>query len=200
VAHYVEVCLARADALERLIADLFAFTRLEYLEQEPERVPLELGALLRGAADGVRPLARDRRIEIILDGAEEPYPLVGDQHLLGRTVENLLDNPLRHTPDGGSIRIQWGRHGQALSFSVEDTGPGIAEQDLPHLFTPLYRAETSRNRQTGGAGLGLTIARRILRSHGGDLTAANAAAGGARFTATLPTASHARPVPEVAAS
>jgi signal transduction histidine kinase len=200
VAHYVEVCLAKADALERLIADLFAFTRLEYLEQEPERMPLELGALLREAVAGAQPLARERGIEIVLDGPDEPCPLAGDRHLLGRAVENLLDNALRHTPAGGEIRLRWVRAGETLVFSVEDTGPGIAEQDLPHIFTPLYRAETSRNRQTGGAGLGLTIARRIVRSHGGDLTAANAPGGGAVFTATLVVEERARPTPEMAVS
>ena len=103
-----------------------------------------------------------------------------------RAVANLLDNALRHTPDGGRIRVRWGRTGANLVFAVEDTGPGIAPHDLPHLFTPLYRGETSRNRQTGGAGLGLAIARRILQAHGGDLTAANRSGGGAVFTGTLP--------------
>jgi signal transduction histidine kinase len=198
VAHYVHSSLARADALERLIADLFAFTRLEYLEQEPDRAPLELGALLRSSADGARSLAAEKQIEIVLDGPEEPCPMLGDKHLLSRAVENLLDNALRHTPEGGQIRLHWGKEGETLTFSVGDTGPGIAEQDLPHVFTPLYRAENSRNRQTGGAGLGLTIARRILRAHGGDLTASNTPEGGAIFTATLPVMAEPSPVREVA--
>ena len=108
--------------------------------------------------------------------------------MLTRVVENLLDNALRHTPVGGRIRVEWGREGATLHFTVADSGPGIAGHDLPHLFTPLYRGETSRNRQTGGAGLGLAIARRILRAHGGDLTVANGPVGGAVFTATLPLA------------
>jgi signal transduction histidine kinase len=105
---------------------------------------------------------------------------------LARAIDNLLDNAIRHTPAGGRIEIDCRRDGQRVLFTVTDTGPGIAQHDLPHLFTPLYRAETSRNRQTGGAGLGLTIARRILQAHGGDLTAANNAGTGAVFTAALP--------------
>jgi signal transduction histidine kinase len=200
IAHYVHSSLARADALERLIADLFAFTRLEYLEQEPERAPLELGALLRSTSDGARPLAADKQIEIVLDGPDEPCLLLGDEHLLGRAVANLLDNALRHTPERGQISIHWGRKGETLTFSVADTGPGIAEHDLPHLFTPLYRAESSRNRQTGGAGLGLTIARRILRAHGGDLTASNSPERGAIFTGTLPAQIESLPMDVVAMS
>jgi signal transduction histidine kinase len=77
---------------------------------------------------------------------------------------------------------------------------GAIAHDLPHLFTPLYRSEPSRNRQTGGAGLGLTIARRILRAHGGDLEAANGEAGGAIFTGTLPLAQHILPAPDPVAA
>jgi signal transduction histidine kinase len=194
VREYVDECVARADALERLVADLFAFTRLEYLEQEPEHAPLELGALLRQAVEGVRPLAEARGIALALDGPAEPCPLLGDGHLLVRVVENVLDNALRHTPEGGRIRVRWSRADATLVFAVEDSGPGIAAPDLPHLFTPLYRGEASRNRQTGGAGLGLAIARRILRAHGGDLTAANGPRGGAVFTGTLPGAVRPQPV------
>ena len=186
VREYVDECVGRADALERLVADLFAFTRLEYLEQEPERAPLELGALLRGSVEGMQPLAAARGITLALDVPTEPGALLGDSRLLARAVDNLLDNALHHTAEGGRIQVRYAREDDTLVFAVADTGPGIAAHDLPHLFTPLYRGEASRNRQTGGAGLGLAIARRILRAHGGDLTAANGATGGAVFTATLP--------------
>ena len=197
---YVEECVATADALERLVADLFAYTRLEYLEQEPARAPLELGALLRQAVEGAQPLASAKGIALALDGPAKPYAMRGDSHLLARMMENLLNNAVRHTPAGGQIWVRWGRVRGALHFAVEDTGPGIAAHDLPHLFTPLYRGETSRNRQTGGAGLGLTIARRILRAHGGDLIAANRTVGGAVFTGTLPAARLAPPVADLVAA
>ncbi|MGZ3674388.1 MAG: sensor histidine kinase [Ktedonobacterales bacterium] len=185
VAHYIAMCQAKADALERLIADLFAYTRLEYLEQTLERAPLELGELLSQAVEGARPLAVAKGITLTLNGPNEPCPLVGDGHLLTRAIENLLDNALRHTPKGGTIRARWSQARDAV-FTVEDTGLGIPAHEMPHLFTPLYRGESSRNRQTGGAGLGLAISRRILRAHGGDLTAANVPQRGAVFTGTLP--------------
>ena len=117
---------------------------------------------------------------------EDAPTIAGDAHLLERAVENLLDNALRHTPAGGAITVRLARGAGSGHFTVADTGPGIAARDLPHLFEPLYRGEASRNRETGGAGLGLTIARRILRAHGGDLAAANRPAGGAEFTGWLP--------------
>src|SRR5260221_14474536 len=166
IAHYVAVCQAKADALERLIADLFAYTRLEYLEQTPERAPLELGELLRQAIEEEQPLAAAKAITLTLDMPAGDSFLLGDGHLLARAVENLLDNALRHTPQGGQITVRLSRRNATLVFAVEDTGPGIAADDLPRLFTPLYRGEASRNRQTGGAGLGLAISRRILQAHG----------------------------------
>jgi signal transduction histidine kinase len=187
IAHYLGMCRTQADTLERLIGDLFAYTRLEYLDQEPERAPLELGALLREAVEDAQPLAAPKGITLVLEGTAEPCAVLGDRHLLVRAVENLLDNARRHTPAGGKITVRWHRVYRNAVFAVEDTGPGIAAQDLPHLFTPLYRGEDSRNRNTGGAGLGLAIARRILRAHGGDLRAANAPSGGAVFTGSLKT-------------
>jgi signal transduction histidine kinase len=188
IAHYVDMCRTQADALERLITDLFAYTRLEYLEQEPEREPLELGALLQQTIEVAGPRAAAKGIALILDAPGESCALIGDSHLLTRAVENLLDNALRHTPEGGQIRVRWHRQDAMLVFAVEDTGPGIGAQDLPHIFTPMYRGDASRSRETGGAGLGLAIAQRILRAHGGNLTAANRPEGGAKFTGTLPAA------------
>jgi len=196
-AHYIRACRAKADALERLISDLFAYTRLEFLEQEPERVQMELGALLEGAVEGVQPLAASKGISLAVDPPGEPCLVIGDAHMLARVVENLLDNALRHTPEGERIDVRWRRQGERFIVTVADSGPGIAAQDLPHLFTALYRGETSRNRRTGGAGLGLTIAQRIMQAHGGDLTAANNSNGGAMFTATLPAMHPTAPVQDL---
>jgi signal transduction histidine kinase len=184
-ARYVAVCQEKADELERLVEDLFTYTRMEYQERPPQREPLELGDVFRRAADGVRPRAEAKGIALLLDGPIAPVSLEGDELLLTRAVTNLLDNALRHTPSGGRIRVAWREDGERVVFTVADTGPGIDPRDLPHLFEPLYRGEASRSRKTGGSGLGLTIARRILRAHGGDLTAANRPDSGAELTGTL---------------
>jgi signal transduction histidine kinase len=186
-ARYVAVAEEKAAALERLVADLFDYTRLEYLEQAPRTQPLDLVALLRRAVEGMRPRAEARGLALRLCAAM-PCPIDADSHLLTRAIENLLDNAVRYTPSGGSVRVSCAEGAEGVAFSVADTGPGIPIADLPHLFTPLYRGESSRNRRTGGAGLGLTIARRIIRAHGGDLRACNGDEGGAIFTASLPAA------------
>ncbi|MGI8976404.1 MAG: sensor histidine kinase [Thermomicrobiales bacterium] len=183
---YIAVALDKSVALERLISDLFTFTRLEYLDQTPNRAPLDLATLLADQVNGLRPQAETKRVEVTLAGLPTPCLINGDGHLLTRAIDNLLDNALRHTPAGGTIRIEWKQSSAGAAFSVTDPGPGIANEDLPKLFLPLYRGETSRNRKTGGAGLGLTIARRILVAHGGELTASNGASGGAAFTGFIP--------------
>lgn len=198
--HYLEVARAKADALEHLITDLFDFTRLEYLDQTPATEPLDLRPLLRQIVDGRQPTADERGVALALDLPAHPLMVEADRHMLGRVVENVLDNALRYTPPGGQIRLSAASDDGHATFRIEDSGPGIPPADLPHIFAPLYRGESSRNRRTGGAGLGLTVARRILRAHGGDLTAANQPTGGAVFTATLPLQSPAgRPLTPVEA-
>ncbi len=197
-ARYLASAQDKAATLERLIADLFDYTRLEYLNQTPRRDPIALGALLRRLVEGAQPQAEAKGVTLTLAGPESggeraSDTVAGDAHQLTRAIENLLDNALRHTPAGGRIAVAWRLEPGHAVFTVRDTGDGIALQDLPHIFTPLYRGEDSRNRRTGGAGLGLTTARQILLAHGGDLAASNAVAGGALFTGSL-----ARTIPEPA--
>ena len=193
-ARYIALARQRADHLDRLVSELFTYTQVEYLEQTLHRAPLDLGPLLGRAVDSLMPRAVEKGVAIRSEEPDTPCEIAGDTHLLERAIENLLDNALRHTPAGGEITVRWQAEAGRAEFTVADTGAGIAPHDLPHLFEPLYRGEASRNRETGGAGLGLTIARRILRAHGGDLTAANRVGRGAAFTGWLPL-----PAPEKAA-
>ena len=186
VAHYIQVCREKADALERLISDLFAYSRVEYLEGTLQHAPLDLGALLRKVVDGRQREADAGDVILAADGPPQACMVEGDQQLLARAVENLLDNALRFTPAGGRIEVGWGADGDIAHFTVADSGPGVEPHDLPHLFEPMYRADPSRSRETGGTGLGLAIARRILRAHGGDLSVANRPTGGAVFSGTVP--------------
>jgi signal transduction histidine kinase len=138
--------------------------------------------------DGIQPEASAKGLTIALPPSPSTIPCVGDPRLLQRAITNLLENAVRYTPAGGEISVAWEAEGGQWRLTIADTGPGIAPEDLPHLFAPFYRGEASRNRATGGAGLGLAIAQRIIRAHGGALTAANGPQGGAVFTATAPAA------------
>ncbi|EFH83609.1 sensor histidine kinase [Ktedonobacter racemifer] len=187
VAQYLQICRGKAEDLEHLITDLFTYTRLEYLELLPQREEVDMGVLLQKTVEAMRPLAERAGIMVTItcEGSSPSSLLAVDRRLLVRAIENLLENAIRYTPQRGSIAINWLRKPERFEFTIADTGPGIAPQDLPHVFKPLHRGETSRNRQTGGTGLGLTIAQQIFQAHGGDLSAANRESGGAVFRGFL---------------
>ena len=193
-SQYIQACRTSASTLDRLITDLFSYARMEYLNQQPSRETVDLSALLRTTAEAHQPRADAKHITLTVTTPATPCILTADEHLLTRAISNLIDNALRHTPEYGHIDLSCASTSASTStgsetiLTVTDTGPGIAAEDLPHLFTPLYRGETSRNRATGGAGLGLAIAHRILLAHGGTLTARNTTPHGASFTARIPTA------------
>lgn len=189
MAKYVAVCKEKSAQLDRLVEDLFAFAKLEYSETETDDSRVDLRLVLRKAIEGLGPLAGEKRISVLSALAEEECAVRGDAHLLERAVGNLLDNAARHTPARGSIVVQCRKQGDRIHFAIRDTGPGFGPEELPRAFEPLYRGEESRNRSTGGAGLGLTISRRIVRRHGGELAAGNHPEGGALLSGWIPAAS-----------
>jgi signal transduction histidine kinase len=199
---YIQEAASSAAALDRLVTDLFTFATLDRLGDPPPRLAaLTPADLLAGTVEALRPLADDKQILLSLTG---PHPdgvtLHADRHLLSRALQNLLDNAIRHTPPGGHVHLNCHGTASQITITIEDSGPGIADDDLPHIFKPLYRAEPSRNRSTGGAGLGLAIAERIAVIHGGQLTASNKPGGtGARFLLTLPADGPACTLPSMAA-
>jgi len=179
------VCCEQAAVLDQRITALFDYARLEYLEQPLRHETVDWGDLIAQVIARIHPAAARKGVTVHSPSASPPCMLEGDPHLLMRMLENIFDNAVRHTPPGGRIDVQWRVEAGRLCFSVADSGTGIVPEDLPYLFAPMYRGDPSRNRATGGAGLGLAIAQRIAQAHGGDLSAANRAMGGAEFTGWL---------------
>lgn len=182
-SRYIEICSKKTEQIDRLVSDLFAYTKLESLEQAMRSEFVEFDVLLAEIIEDYRPMGKQKEIDIQFEAPEERCMLLGDAHLLRRALGNLIDNALRYTPQSGKISIRLHLEETRILFSIEDTGPGIPKQALSHIFDPFYRADDSRNPESGGTGLGLTIARRILRAHKGDLTAGNRSPwSGAIFT------------------
>ncbi|HLN62760.1 MAG TPA: HAMP domain-containing sensor histidine kinase, partial [Symbiobacteriaceae bacterium] len=184
MSRYVGVALDKTATLERLIEGFFAYSRVELLEQPPQREPVDLGALLAGAVAAAGPRAQGRSLSLSLDEGPEPCTVNADAAMLTRVVDNLLENAIRYTPEGGAITVGWRSGIDHARFWVQDTGPGIPPDDLGRVFQPLYRGDKARGSRTGGSGLGLAIARRLVEAHGGTISVEND--GGARFTVTLP--------------
>jgi len=113
-------------------------------------------------------------------------PVNIDSQRIAQVLHNLLDNALTHTDSGDSISISAMPKGNWVEVSVADTGEGIPEEDLPNIFERFSRVDKSRARATGGSGLGLTIARRLVEAHGGSIEVQSQLGKGTRFTFTLP--------------
>jgi signal transduction histidine kinase len=183
---YLDRAQAKAAHLDRMVSDLFTFSRLEYAREALGLEEVDLGALARRAVEDVEPLAAAHGCALETRGADGALPVRGDADALLRVLTNLLDNAIRH--GRGHVVVETSRVNGTVHVAVADDGPGFAADDLPHLFEPLFRSDRARAAATGGSGLGLAIARRLARAHGGDVQAANAPQGGARATLTLPSA------------
>ncbi len=186
VAKYVSVCKEKSAQLDRLVEDLFTFTRMEYLETALSGNTVDFTDIVQKSIDSLEPQAQQKIISIVAHYPPGGCVIRADSHLLERAMSNLLDNAVRYTPAHGRIVVQCRREGDRVAFTIRDSGPGFAPEELTRIFEPLYRGEQSRNRATGGAGLGLTISQRIFRQHGGELAAANHPDGGAILSGWLP--------------
>jgi signal transduction histidine kinase len=183
---YLDRAQDKAAHLDRLISDLFAFSRWEYAPDAIAFEDVDVGALARRAAETVEPVAAARGCALDVRGPEPGLIVRGDADALLRVLTNLLDNATRHA--SGRVVLGVHRENGTIRLEVADDGPGFAPDDLPHVFEPLFRSDRARATATGGTGLGLAIARRLARAHGGDVEAANDPAGGARTAVTLPPA------------
>ncbi len=185
-AKYLAVCKEKSAQLDRLVEDLFTFAKTEYPEMKLSETIIDLNLVLKNSIESLSPQAEQKDISIIADHLTNDCNIKGDSHLLERAMNNLIDNAVRHTPRHGEIIIECNRDETCVIFTIQDTGEGFSAEDLQKVFDPLYRGEASRNRSTGGAGLGLTISQRIIRQHGGELVVGNHSEGGALLRGWIP--------------
>jgi signal transduction histidine kinase len=182
--NYLDRAQDKAAHLDRLVSDLFTFSRLEYAGEAMADGEVDVADVVRRAAETVEPLAAARGCALQVDDPRAGLVVRGDAEALLRVVTNLLDNATRHGRT--QVTLAAGRQNGAVRVEVADDGPGFAAADLPRVFDPLFRSDRARGGATGGTGLGLAIARRLARAHGGDVEAANDPGGGARATLSLP--------------
>ena len=178
------MALDQSERLRRLVGDLFELAKLDAREQTPECEPVALAELVSDVAQKFR-LEAERRGSTIDVGAGEGLPMVeADIALVERVLENLIDNALSHSPDGGAIRIPIGRDGDGVRVTVSDSGPGIAPEHLPRVFDRFYQAGNA-HRGNAHAGLGLAIAKRIVELHGARLEVESTPGHGTAFSFRL---------------
>ncbi len=175
-------------ALTRLVEDLRTLALADGGQLTLERTSTDIAALLERSISRFDPQAGSHGVEIHLSPMEMPAFVDIDPQRVEQILNNLLNNALRYTPEGGQICVQCTvDSGQSLLVTVRDTGPGIPEKSLPHIFERFYKADRSRTSAEGGStGLGLSIAQKLAQAHGGDITAENQPEGGAVFTLRIP--------------
>ena len=116
----------------------------------------------------------------------EPVSAGADAEGLGQILDNLVDNAIKYTQEGGTVRVRWTAGPEDVCLSVEDTGPGIPARDLPRVFERFYRVDRARSRELGGTGLGLSIVKHLAQAMGGSVKAASEVGRGSTFTVCLP--------------
>ncbi len=182
----LSVIYAEIEQLQHLVGDLRTLTQADAGELKLNLTPLPPGELLDQARATFEPQAGQKGVALEIQ-VEARLPAVRvDEIRMTQVLENLISNALRYTPAGGRITLSAAAQGDQVRLSVEDTGPGIPPEHLPHVFDRFYRADESRSGDDGESGLGLAIAKAIVEAHGGALTAENRTGGGARFSLTLP--------------
>ncbi|RTZ99815.1 MAG: two-component sensor histidine kinase [Deltaproteobacteria bacterium] len=181
-ASTIEEC----DRLLDMITTMLLISRTESGAARLEFNALDVSGLVADACDLFKPAAEDKGVTLICDLPETRILLSGDIRLLQRMVSNLLDNAVKYTPAKGTVRITVQRvpSVEKVSIIFEDTGVGIASDEMPRIFDRFYRGDRSRSQI--GAGLGLSLARAVARAHGGSISVESQPGRGSRFIATLP--------------
>jgi signal transduction histidine kinase len=175
-----------ASLLSRLVNELQELSLAEAGELKLVFQAEDITELLRQAVSPLQPQLTAGEISLSLE-LPDSLPLVNiDWQRVNQVLHNILENAVAHTPKGGAIRVAASEKGKWVEVSVADTGKGIPAEDLPHIFERFYRVDKSRARATGGSGLGLTIAKRLVEAHGGTITVQSKLGEGSRFSFTLP--------------
>ena len=180
---FLDIALKEGRRLSHLVDELFELAALEAREKQPVPEPFPLAELVHDVVQKHTQAAHDCQLELILSGDPDLPTAYADLGMTERVLDNLIGNAIAYSAAGGCIEVILSQENGVPKVTVRDTGPGIPEQDLPHIFEPFYRGDASG---TGHAGLGLAIARRIMTLQGGDIRVENCATGGAAFSIALP--------------
>jgi two-component system, OmpR family, sensor kinase len=180
----VKICLEAAQQMRKLTQSLLRLARYDSGQEKLERSAFDLAAQTRACVELIRPLAKEQGIHITCDLA--PTNITGDPDRLSQVITNLLINAINYNHDAGEVRVTTGSENGLGVLTVQDTGQGIAPQDLPHIFERFYRADKARARARGHCGLGLAICKSIIEAHGGMIQVVSEVGVGSKFTVQLP--------------
>ncbi len=171
--------------LSRLVTDLKMLSYAREAEQAINRAAEDLSEIVRMAAEAAGPQLTKKGVDLVLD-LPDCLPLRCDREQIGQVIDNLLQNASRYTDAPGRVRLVLSEENGFAQIAVDDTPPGVPDDDLPKLFDRFYRVEASRSRIFGGSGLGLSVCKAIIEAHGGSIIASQSNLGGLHITIRLP--------------
>lgn len=183
----ISTALEETDRLTKITESLLVVSRLDAGEAQMDHSHFDLAVLAGSTADQMRLLAEDKNIALTCR-LNQPVDIEGDASRLKQVIVNLLDNAIKFTPAGGSVNVSAGTENGRAVLEICDTGAGIQADSITRIFERFYRADAARTRKYGGVGLGLSIARAICKSHGGDIRVESVDGKGSRFRVDLPRA------------
>ena len=183
---YLDCALKQCKRLGKLVSELFELAKLDSGHTRLRCESFAIGELVQDVALKFRMRAERKGIEIHTRIGEDLPFVYADIALIERVLDNLIDNALRHTPEKGKVEINLDQSGSGVSVQVADTGCGIPSEELEHIFDRFYQVQKNENQRSGGAGLGLAIAKRILDLHASRLTVDTTPNLGTRFDFALP--------------
>lgn len=189
---FIQIIRGHAASLARLTDELLELSRIEAGKLDLVLQPVHIEELFEACLETVRPKAEQKRLMISTSPAADLPPVRGDRRRIREVLQNLLDNAVQYTPEGGRIdleaRLEDGSSASRIVVSVADTGIGIPEAEQARIFERFYRADSARTREEGGTGLGLAIAKHLVEAHGGRIWVESEIGRGSRFHFSLPLA------------
>jgi len=176
----LEACERAAQRMRNLTESLLVLSRLDAHTEPLASTPCDLADIAREGIELLQPLAHEHGVTVRSDFSAAPA--VGDRQRLGQIFTNLVTNAFQHSAPGSEVRVTTKSNGSSVSLEVSDQGPGIPAKHLAHIFDRFYRTDESRNRRSGGAGLGLAICKAIADAHHAALTVESSLGKGTTFT------------------
>jgi signal transduction histidine kinase len=172
--------------LSRLISDLQLLSQADSNELNLVRQPENIADIIGQVTESMQQQAKAKGISLSVDPPSMLPSVEIDALRISQVIRNLLDNAILHTPHGGEVKVTAKEYDGYIGVEVSDTGEGIPEEELPNIFERFYRVDKSRTRATGGRGLGLTIAKRLVEAHDGEIEVRSELGKGTRFSFTIP--------------
>jgi len=178
---YVEKILYNTNRLSSLVGSILLLSRLENQQIPSHRSRYRLDEQIRQSIVGLEAAWEDKDIEFDVELSRTEY--LGNEAMMRHVWDNLIGNAVKFSPRGGTVRMTLGKTAQDLVFTIEDSGPGLSEEDMRHVFDKFYQADSSHRQE--GNGLGLALVKRVLTLEDGEIRVENRPEGGCRFTVTL---------------